>query len=46
VKNLPNTESAGEGLVRLPLFPSLSEAEFANVVSSAFATLSEVTTLA
>jgi dTDP-4-amino-4,6-dideoxygalactose transaminase len=45
-KNLPNTEFAGEGLVRLPLFPTLSEGEFANVVSSAFATLSEVKTLA
>ena len=45
-KKLPNTEFAGEGLVRLPLFPTLSEGEFANVVSSAFETLSEVRTSA
>ena len=40
--SLPNTEFAGEGLVRLPLFPTLSEAEIGSVVASAVETLSEV----
>jgi dTDP-4-amino-4,6-dideoxygalactose transaminase len=44
-KSLPNTETAGNGLVRLPLFPTLSDVEYSRVVASTFATLSEVKVL-
>jgi dTDP-4-amino-4,6-dideoxygalactose transaminase len=43
--SLPNTDFAGDGLVRLPLFPTLSDAEIGRVVSAAFETLSEMKVL-
>ncbi len=44
-KSLPNTEFAGNGLVRLPIFPTLSDAECSHIVASTFATLSEMKAL-
>ena len=41
-KSLPHTEFAGDGLVRLPLFPTLSESEVAHVVKSTLETLVHV----